>query len=81
MQGRLQGRTRIVNGETAGVNEFPMMAGLLVFLTQRNVFCGATIVARRYVLTAAHCLVKKQTSDVVVLVGAHDIRTGVERVT
>ncbi|XP_063217452.1 venom serine protease-like [Bacillus rossius redtenbacheri] len=67
--------TRIVNGETTGMNEFPMMAGL-VELTQRNVFCGATIVARRYVLTAAHCLVKKQTSDVVVLVGEHDIKTG-----
>lgn len=34
--------TRIVGGVEAGVNEFPMMAGL-VNLRSRDILCGATI--------------------------------------
>jgi len=58
-----------------GVNEYPMMAGLVdPFL--RDVFCGATIISVKYVLTAAHCLTNRNTSNVGVLVGDHDLSTG-----
>lgn len=58
-----------------GVNEYPMMAGL-VDSFQRDVYCGATIISERYVLTAAHCLTNRDTSSMGVLVGDHDLSTG-----
>jgi len=58
-----------------GVNEYPMMAGLVdPFL--KDVFCGATIISVKYVLTAAHCLTDRNTNSVGVLVGDHDLSTG-----
>lgn len=52
-----------------------MMAGL-VDPFRRDVYCGATIVSKRHVLTAAHCLTDKDTNNVGVLVGDHDLNTG-----
>nr|CAD7432064.1 unnamed protein product [Timema monikensis] len=69
--------TRIVGGTTTGVNEYPMMAGL-VDVVDRIVFCGATIISRRWLLTAAHCLVNKLLNQTVVLVGDHDTSTGAD---
>lgn len=60
--------------ETA-VNEYPMMAGL-VDPFQRDVYCGATIISERYVITAAHCVADRDPSNVGVLVGDHDLSTG-----
>ncbi|XP_072756479.1 venom serine protease 34 isoform X2 [Anoplolepis gracilipes] len=67
--------TKIVGGMETGVNEYPMMAGL-VDPFQRDVYCGATIISQRHVLTAAHCLTNRNTSNVGVLVGDHDLSTG-----
>lgn len=68
---------RIVNGHETGVNEYPMMAALIDFQI-RELFCGTTIIARRYTMSAAHCLLNKQTDMTGVLVGDHDISTGTE---
>ena len=69
--------TRIVGGTTTGVNEYPMMAGL-VDSQAPVVFCGATIIATKYVLTAAHCFNNKNPQQLGVLVGDHDLTTGTD---
>ncbi|XP_014475331.1 PREDICTED: venom serine protease 34-like [Dinoponera quadriceps] len=70
--------TKIVGGNETGVNEYPMMAGL-VDRKRREVYCGGSIVSPKQVLTAAHCVADRNVSeDVGVLVGDHDLTTGVE---
>ncbi|XP_041970975.1 venom serine protease 34-like [Aricia agestis] len=68
-------RNRIVGGQETYPNEYPMMAGL-VYVSQRQIRCGAVIIDRRYVLTAAHCVVNKMVSDLAVIVGEHNVSTG-----
>ncbi|XP_066980067.1 transmembrane protease serine 9-like [Macrobrachium rosenbergii] len=64
---------RIVGGIETGVNEFPWQAGL-VRVGGVNPFCGASIIGRRHVLTAAHCTKAIQEYEwrVEVLVGGHN---------
>ncbi|XP_033225818.1 venom serine protease 34-like [Belonocnema kinseyi] len=69
--------TRIVGGENTGVNEFPMMAGLVDAILVR-VFCGAVIISNRYVLSAAHCVANKQAQELGVLIGDHDVSAGID---
>lgn len=59
----------------AGVNEYPMMAGV-VNLQNRKVFCGGTIIAKRYVISAAHCFKTESIDDIMLLVGDNDLSTG-----
>ncbi|XP_014477136.1 PREDICTED: venom serine protease-like [Dinoponera quadriceps] len=68
-------KTRIVGGEETGVNEYPMIAGL-VDSGKRELFCGATIISENYVVTAAHCVEEKNLSKIGVIIGDHDITTG-----
>ncbi|XP_026480617.1 venom serine protease 34-like [Ctenocephalides felis] len=69
--------TRIVGGVETGINEYPMMAGLIDY-TNKIVYCGATIISNRYLVTAAHCVINRIPSGLGVLVGDHDISTGSE---
>lgn len=55
-------------------NEFPMMAGL-VLVPSIEVYCGATIIATRYALTAAHCLMQKNISQSALFVGSNNYKT------
>lgn len=69
---------RISGGVAAGAGEYPAVAGL--WMNSKNmIVCGATIVAPRYVVTAAHCLQNQfnpQLADVKVQVGLIDYRNG-----
>ncbi|XP_026824502.1 venom serine protease 34 isoform X1 [Ooceraea biroi] len=69
--------TKIVGGVETGVNEYPMMAGL-VDPFRREVYCGASVISQRHVLTAAHCVINRDANKVGVLVGDHDLTTGAD---
>nr|CAI5866305.1 unnamed protein product [Callosobruchus analis] len=62
---------RIVGGKETGVNEFPMMVGI-VDVNARHVYCGGTIISNRYILTAASCIWKRKVANLIVVVGEHD---------
>lgn len=69
--------TRIVGGIETGVNEFPMMAGV-VDLTAGDLACGGTIISNTCVLTAAHCVYNRQPNAFGVLVGDHNISSSTD---
>ncbi|VVD00073.1 unnamed protein product [Leptidea sinapis] len=72
----IQNTRRIVGGQDAGPNEFPMMAGLVEYEGQASLICGGVIISNRYVLTAAHCLLGRNYNNLAVIVGEHDTSTG-----
>lgn len=67
-------QTRIVGGVETSPNEYRMMAGLIQSPTI-EVYCGATIIARNYALTAAHCLTRRTITDLGLLCGDQDYRS------
>jgi secreted trypsin-like serine protease len=52
-----------------------MMAGI-VDSEERLLFCGATIISHKYVVTAAHCLDSRDVRELGIVVGEHDVTTG-----
>ncbi|GLV36463.1 uncharacterized protein CBL_08040 [Carabus blaptoides fortunei] len=69
--------TRIVGGEETKVNEYPMMAGVIDFEI-RDLICGATIISSCYLLSAAHCHRHLPANLTGVVVGEHNISSGVD---
>lgn len=60
-----------MGGQETGVNEYPMMAGLIEYI-RPLVYCGATIIARNYAVSAAHCVTNRDIDDLGLLVGDHN---------
>jgi len=63
------GSGRIVGGYEAEPHSYPWMAALFV---DGAWFCGGTLISDEWVLTAAHCA--KDASEMVVMLGAHNVR-------
>jgi len=64
---------RIVGGSEATPHSYPWMAALFVDDTW---FCGGTLISDEWVLTAAHCA--KDATEMVVMLGAHNVREASE---
>uniref|UniRef100_A0A2C9GW82 Peptidase S1 domain-containing protein n=1 Tax=Anopheles farauti TaxID=69004 RepID=A0A2C9GW82_9DIPT len=68
---------RINEGQVAGPSQFPFMAGILISGTNERSFCAGALISRRFVLTAAACVVG--TNTFTVLLGAADM-TRIEQI-
>jgi len=64
---------RIVGGTNSQVNEWPWQAALMYGGNRQ--FCGGSLIADQYVLTAAHCTEGLRASDVSIRLGDHTLST------
>jgi secreted trypsin-like serine protease len=72
---------RIVGGQVAAPGQFPWMAGLVhagVPRADRGQFCGASVIAPRVVVTAAHCMADELPETMNVVVGRTRMSRGNE---
>jgi len=63
--------TRIVGGQQTEVNEYPWQVGIVSKGSSR-VWCGASLISNRWILTAAHCTRGESASGIQALLGEHD---------
>merc|ERR1711860_13976 len=61
---------RIVGGQQANAHEFPWVIGLYGYRGDRP-FCGGSIIANRWVLTAAHCVYERNVKAFSIVAGDH----------
>lgn len=67
--------TRIVGGEEANPDDFLWMAAIIKSKPKdgdARPFCGGSLITRRHILTAAHCLENLAPRDVLVRLGSYD---------
>ncbi|XP_017067436.1 venom serine protease [Drosophila eugracilis] len=66
--------SRIANGQQAADNEYPSHVALKDVTNNQASLCGGTIVAHRYILTAAHCIYSvNKATDLVAIVGTNNL--------
>jgi hypothetical protein len=63
---------RIINGWNAKPGSWPWMVSLRDYYSDSH-FCDGFLIYSQYVLTAAHCLEKKNVNDLVIVVGIYDL--------
>ena len=67
---RTKSLQRIIGGEEAPANAYPWTVGLTD--GSRRPFCGGTLISRKHVVTAAHCVEGTRASRLFVLTGTND---------
>ncbi|XP_067641832.1 seminase-like [Eurosta solidaginis] len=68
---------RIVNGKPANIKDSPYLVSLH---HKKQYFCAGALVTMKTVITAAHCLTRRETNLMIVVAGVTDIRkTGQRR--
>merc|ERR1719268_766962 len=67
---------RIVNGQEANPHSRPYQVYLQSCSSRGCAMCGATLLNKRYAMTAMHCV--EEASSLVVALGEHNIRTDIE---
>ncbi|XP_042864709.1 uncharacterized protein LOC122248640 [Penaeus japonicus] len=67
----VKGAARIVGGQNANINEWPWQAALRRKENFREVFCGATLIHREWLVTSAHCAAEYPREDLYVTLGDH----------
>ena len=68
---------QIVGGEAAAVGAWPWIVALQAFIeSDYYTFCGGSLVAPSWVLTAAHCVVNATSDQIVATVGVHRLGSG-----
>ena len=76
--------TRIVGGAAAKAGSWPWQVALVRpgkrSDASKDQFCGASVIAPRWVLTAAHCVVGDDPADLQVLVGTRHLDRGGRRI-
>ena len=73
--------TKIVGGTEAQAETWPFQVALGRPRANGRIrqFCGGSVIAPKWVLTAAHCVINRAESDFRVLVGTNDLDTGGRR--
>lgn len=66
--------TRIVGGEESNPDDYLWMVAIIKSRPSSDVkpFCGGSLISRRHILTAAHCLEGLAPRDVLVRLGSYD---------
>ncbi|KAJ0173272.1 hypothetical protein K1T71_011448 [Dendrolimus kikuchii] len=86
-QVRLNANPLVVNGSPTLAGQWPWQIALYQTQTVDNKYiCGGTLVTRRHVITAAHCVTRRSSKRVVdpntltIYLGKHNLRTSVDGV-
>ncbi|XP_046722636.1 transmembrane protease serine 9-like [Silurus meridionalis] len=68
--GKPSSNNRIVGGVNALNTSWPWQVS---FQENNNHFCGGTLITQNWVLSAAHCLIRRNASDITVYLGIHSL--------
>ncbi|GLV36627.1 easter [Carabus blaptoides fortunei] len=76
------GQERIAHGANATMGQFPWMALLGGYISPSqpapSYFCGGTIINKKYILTAAHCIMNENIKPEFVILGELNLLTEID---